>query len=311
MSEYVLLKDLPDADKGTKFIKRDDFYFYESKTKLDSWYHPNAIEGNLLWFQEVKPKDERIEVGKMACKEGEHGKWYLQFKTNKHIHYDKAVDLCNVMERHLNGEMNNSAPKPIPIPEYEILSLVTENIGKIDAVGLNEEQIKIHLKYSFHIFSVRRISDSEVFSVGDTHGGISYKEREILGFFIEDGKMMIKQTGGNTGLKFATKAPSRTPLFKDFLGNDVFEGDDVWHVFNDLTPECNAGFKSKWQPNHSKENYSNNCGNEYYNVFKSLESAKEYVLMNKPFISIRELCARLVIPDKSDLIALAKEKLKL
>jgi len=51
---------------------------------------------------------KRIKVGKMSCREGEQGfgemKWNLQFKTNTHIHYDKAIELCNLLETFLNNE---------------------------------------------------------------------------------------------------------------------------------------------------------------------------------------------------------------
>lgn len=76
---------------------------------------------------DTKEKEIRIKVGKFYCNEGEPGygdmKWNIQFKTNKHIHYDKSVELCNLLERYLNGEMNNPAPsnqQGISLLEYLI-----------------------------------------------------------------------------------------------------------------------------------------------------------------------------------------------
>ena len=70
--------------------------------------------GWLIPLTEPSIVPERIKVGKMCCIVGGEGygemKWDLRFKTNKYIHYDKSVELCNLLERYFNGEMDNPAP---------------------------------------------------------------------------------------------------------------------------------------------------------------------------------------------------------
>lgn len=114
--KYRLLKDYVTPSftfkKGTPVCYSGGIYMVGSEA-----YTERGISELKDWFEEVieQPKQERIKVGKMSCLEGKPGygkmKWNLQFKTNKHIHYEKAIDLCNLLERYLNGEMDNPAPR--------------------------------------------------------------------------------------------------------------------------------------------------------------------------------------------------------
>ncbi len=126
---YTLLKNLPQCNAGTTFEKyKEDAVDYMA-VGIETWnsglckdrpfyLDDSVVENNPEWFEEVKQPlpstPERIKVGKMSCSEGEQGygemKWNLQFKTNKHIHYDKSIDLCNLLERFLNGDMDNPNP---------------------------------------------------------------------------------------------------------------------------------------------------------------------------------------------------------
>lgn len=102
-------------DEIRQAISRFNDFHQHKKLCPQEWLDEKHELEKWLWeFNKSKQspvKEERIEVGKMFCREGEEGygkmKWNLNFKTNKHIHYDKAIDLCNLLERYLNGEMDN------------------------------------------------------------------------------------------------------------------------------------------------------------------------------------------------------------
>jgi len=108
---YRLLKDLPDAEIGREFVYNKTYnkYFLDGNVLGSNW-DTEWVENNPTWFTEVlpvsEPVTEKIKVGKMCCIVGGEGygemKWDLRFKTNKHIHYDKAMKLCNALESALN-----------------------------------------------------------------------------------------------------------------------------------------------------------------------------------------------------------------
>ena len=69
----------------------------------------------------------------------------------------------------------------------------------------HEHQIKDCARTKIH--SVKRLSDGEVFTIGDEHNGFSYHNRKIISFEIDNNEMYIKQWGGSTKLKDAKQIP--------------------------------------------------------------------------------------------------------
>jgi hypothetical protein len=106
--------------------------------------------------------------------------------------------------------------------DYEILSQVTK-YNPLD--DYKASGTKIH--------SVKRLSDGEVFTVGDLITGHSYTDvRVIEKIKIRyDGSIELEQKHGDTKLAYATKA--KNPIFLTHDGKDIFEGDKVWHVNKD------------------------------------------------------------------------------
>lgn len=211
-------------------------------------------------------------------------------------------------------------------PEYEILSFYYQT-GKRNLaykisngyfvhdtcpIGKEEEM----LKSAWSIHSVKRLSDGETFCVGDKVF-IGGDNLEIKSFCVSDGIMYI-ETPKNNMWAFANIAKARTALFTTEDGKDIFEG-DVWtsvqkSTFDILTP-C----------------YFKHTRPEKWLAFSTYEAAKEYVLNNKPCLSLNELISEIRktcdgsysndfqdwdLPRKADEIinpisALVKEKLKM
>jgi hypothetical protein len=207
----------------------------------------NAHYWNHNWFH---PKDFPEFWEEVVEKDYE----ILSFKQNSRIEdLWEAVDITNEKFARKSGQMFCTSPYTL-------------------------EEILNNPLYSIH--SVKRLSDGEIFTIGDKITGFTYNEpREIKGFTISQHILNINQSEGRTELEYAKKV--KKPLFTTEDGVDIYERDLVTPVNLDTlkihaTTPINTGESLKY-------------GN--YKYFSTEEKAEEYVLMNKPLnISIKELC---------------------
>lgn len=151
----------------------------------------------------------------------------------------------------------------------------------------DDETIFLNSK-SFEIHSVRRLSDSEIFTVGDvvdTVGYNGYPHKPIKRFFIGSYNVLYIQwdegKGSNDGCMSINAIQKSTP--KKILGTThdgkvCYEGDTfaLMAVAKD--------FSSWWL------NVPSASWNPEYKYFADEEKAKEYILANKPIqVSYNEL----------------------
>ena len=93
----------------------------------------------------------------------------------------------------------------------------------------------------FKIYSVKRLSDGEVFSVGDLHTGSQFDDpREILEIIESDGEIIFYQKRGNTNLDKAKKV-TRTPILTTEDGVEQIEKD--YEILDVTLKHCNPTFK--------------------------------------------------------------------
>ena len=229
------------------------------------------------WYPSL-PKD--WEIG-MELGQGDRGKysWYSP---------------CNV--RYCYGgisreEVENYSEfwQEVVEKDYEILSfsknLSTEvvKVSKID-LALSVEEFFKNVCWSIH--SVKRLSDGEVFTIGDKinhyaeykKDEFSTKEWIILRiYFIEPNRLAFYVGKGlNLGIKNISKG--KQPLFTTEDGVEIFEGDE-YEVVNKntfFTHSCTC------------DKYSNIKEKDFIK-FSTKEAAKEYILMNNPCLSISEI----------------------
>lgn len=196
--------------------------------------------------------------------------------------------------------------------DYEILSYKNPTTDvtfrKIEANKLLSDNGNIYSLDSlsikdFHIYSIKRLSDGEVFTVGDRIENGSYVFKLLkIEFesapadkgtgklsFINDSKVLGKWLD----LKNFKKV--KTPLFTTEDGIDIYGDNTVWLVY-----------KKEFL-------YSTYCckQNSYLSglascikVFSTKETAEEYVLMNKPCLSIND------VMTSQDGLIFAEKKLK-
>jgi len=127
------------------------------------------------------------------------------------------------------------------------------------------------------ILSVKRLSDGEVFTVGDLITGQSYADARVIEKIKirYDGSIELEQKHGDTKLVYATKA--KQPLFITHDKKDIFAGDKVWWV-NKKTFEFDY-----FVPTPSVTFFS-----DLNTYFLTREEAEDYIIENKPALSIKE-----------------------
>jgi len=193
--------------------------------------------------------------------------------------------------------------------DYEILSFlnpdgtkmyVGKNISKCwylhNGIHNIDRDMDWMIKNNYIIESVKRLSDGEVFTIGD-----KLHFNEIISEFIIDNSY-----GGGIAAKFIEKSKmfsinvlqkiTKTPLFTTEDGVEIFEGDSYVKLNNYSDWSIVTGFNA----HGFQEDYKGL-------KFSTKEKAEEYIINNKPCLSLVD-----VIKDLHDLVSVfaIKEKVK-
>ena len=157
--------------------------------------------------------------------------------------------------------------------DYEILQYVRKDRQSYSS---KRRGGKDHEK-DWNIFSVKRISDGEVFSIGNSITGATYKDpRKIEEIILEgDDEIALGQGKGYTELVDAVKC--KTPLFLTNDGVEVFIGDIVYVVQSSLN-----GIDKIMVANFRPEDYPT------MKVFSTNKAAEDYIIKNKYALSIED-----------------------
>jgi hypothetical protein len=94
---YVLKKDFPGADAGTKFHLQGDHYYWKTRTEGDRWMEKKLVENNPEWFEEDTFKVIRLEPAHRV----NAGGYY--FDTNRPIPKNAFTAVICAIENVLNG----------------------------------------------------------------------------------------------------------------------------------------------------------------------------------------------------------------
>lgn len=135
---------------------------------------------------------------------------------------------------------------------------------------------------NLQINSVKRLSDGEVFTVGDEvtvidDGGKEFKST-IHHFTYTSGVDIIDvyftQQTTAYNIVYLKIEKAKQPLFKTNDGVDVFEGDEVWVI------TCDYSGINKYKAEDLSRLSS---------CFSTRKKAEEYILMNKPCLSVNDV----------------------
>jgi hypothetical protein len=208
-----------------------------------------------------------------------------------------------------------------PKVEWEIVRVrnkyhnthVTHNLVEIDGRKFindqNYDYVLNCLEHKYTIESVRRLSDQEVFSIGDEVEAKYWGRQTIVGFdVLSNGGLVNFATCRNpiTDLKKVTKP---IPLLVTEDGVEIFDRNEVVY---------SVCAKGQWEENYTKAHYALNRSSAWKN-FSSKEKREDYILTNRPLLSIVDLIYAfpnnvLIMPNNKNgsidlLRKLAKEKL--
>jgi hypothetical protein len=158
--------------------------------------------------------------------------------------------------------------------DYEILSLYN-NVNPSFIIN-GKIEINIWLKgfdtENWSIHSVKRLSDFEIFTIGD-----KLNKSYISNILLQQDTIWLMCQGDSINSKLNDAIKIKQPLFITEDGVDIFEGDYYYPV------EKTYYFLHEKQTN-------NHCTNDdKFWIFSTKEKAEEYILMNKPCLSLQEI----------------------
>jgi hypothetical protein len=189
------------------------------------------------------------------------------------------------------------------VKEYDdsgaFLSKVDINHSSHEELGFNgKKDSKDYIERQFHIYSIKRLSDDEVFTIGDIIYSGDFKPTKLETITIRDNggiAMWGKYHSNMLGEIGLASCIIKKPLFKTEDGVDIYEGDNYWFI---ILNKANypALVDKEWKPiciqaeNHNPEftheELQKNLGNV---TFSTKEAAEEYILLNKPSFSYNDI----------------------
>lgn len=170
--------------------------------------------------------------------------------------------------------------------DYEILliSLHRSDKPKItNMIGCGNDYILSLLNCDGNkIHSIKRLSDSEIFTIGDkTYDG------KITKFELNNNNSINVFIENVTWIKLDLLIKSKTPLFKTEDGVDIFEGDKLYSICNMLNIKKHRLFNARYDDNTLLNNRI--FFNSDYKHFSTKEKAEEYIIENKPVLSLNDI----------------------
>jgi len=206
--------------------------------------------------------------------------------------------------------------------QYEILSFENKVAGKWINIGLNrfqyEGDLVKHLDFmlssdSNYISSIRRLSDNEVFSIGDkTTKGIITK----IEICDNKGAFGIYTDLHNCWNGSGTFEKAKPVLFVTKDSKEIKTGDEYWYVI--ASDSCVIPWR--WKALHDVANWTHEAMSAKsakkpplgYVQFSSEEKAQEWIVLNKPVLSITNIMGdwEKMEMSKEDLIDIVKRKLR-
>jgi len=197
--------------------------------------------------------------------------------------------------------------------DYEILSIKGNNNTTIYRLVNNIYSARVN-GYNYYItsfpngphgcqiHSVKRLSDGEVFQIGDKFIN-NFNSLSIIHSFAIVGNTIDLQYYSEyrygCPLKDAKKA--KTPLFKTEDGVDIFEGDRFYWV--------NPNFDLQFKPRHGSQSSIPTTDDikKGHKYFSTKEAAEEYILMHKPCLSINDILSIRATRDDGSLRVFGNE----
>jgi hypothetical protein len=190
----------------------------------------------------------------------------------------KVKNLCIEAEPNLNfwEDITNIGN------EYEVLEYT---IGKYGSITINPDWTASE----YYIHKIKRLCDSEIFTIGDKVVTPSGQKFIISEFYMDCNDEHLLCNGEKTGAGHIniTKIKKLNHLFKTLDGVDIFNGDDYFSVnIKDL----------KVNKNHQLDLSNLND----WRIFSTESAAKEFIILNKKSLSLNDIILSEIHNGNSD-----------
>lgn len=263
-------------------------------------FERDAVENNPEFWEKVEEVTVVFDtIEKTYYRQQPNGKWRNYGKLSN-APIDKIEYSISTEEI---GKVRYILPEKMTVG-YKILTMKSEGGTDYNIVNNNLEECIKNYKGGHSILSVERLSDGEVFSIGDkisatddiyvsiyTDGKISeeksgvwaeqYYRAEVTGFKLIDGHLIViydSEVLLGQPIEFVKK---RKLVFTTEDGVDIFDEDKTCWVnrhFEVSSMGKNRGVLPK----------------ENYKYFSSKKAAEEYVIMNKPSLCLKDIVDKAV-----------------
>lgn len=176
-----------------------------------------------------------------------------------------------------NDFTENKMFQPSHYPEF--WELVVEKDYEILDTNIDD-----NLKQTIH--SIKRKSDSEIFTIGDkiqyyNITGEKSHTHVISDITIYENKILLNHNHGTwkSHGDFNKVQKAKQPLFTTEDGVDMYVGDEYWFLIN-MKHLVNLTVLPAHKPSEFKDNMKR---------FSTKEKAEEYILLNKPCLSLQDI----------------------
>jgi hypothetical protein len=335
MKKFKLIKEYPHSPKiGTVIHRRTTGEKYWS-------YDNNAV----VLFEKDSPENYPEfwkELEELCVPVGSYlkistGTYKILSKTDERVVFidvenpQRSLDcLIKAVNKYFESGDWVVCEKPEP-KDYEIFSLIcNKNTGVLfygDIVhlkenfyeGVSKDGISIKFKKSeisnlgkhWSIHSVKRLSDGEIFTIGDKvnwGNNFSTFNFEIEKFYIPEDNILKIYIGGGVNAILKSIQLKKKPLFTTEDGVDIFKSDVFYFVRNNEY--------DNWTIDNMYGQDKDTC--KTHKRFSTEKKAEEYILMNKPCLSVQDIFNKMKEKRKDEsfnnsrlatiLVDLAKEK---
>ena len=287
MRKYKLIKEYPGSPKlGTEIfndeIFKGHYYIYRNGIKtslgtIEPYKYPE-------FWEEVVEDPIVYHIGKSLTDSHPGG------NTPYYIYADRE-SYCkknNIKYFYCKKDCKKWANEQVVEKDYEILSFYHNNklfsklhhrSSKTFPYWSNEGTWVSYDKFC-KIHSVKRLSDGEIFTVGDKvkfQGNGCSDITIILKFELVNNKVHAHSGSASFHINFIHHI--KKPLFTTEDGVDIYKGDKVWYInlhTNNISKNHETVTSKYWD-------FKN------YKYFSTKEAAEEYILMNKPCLSANEV----------------------
>ena len=190
---------------------------------------------------------------------------------SKETMYSKGLGFRNYDWAHV--ETHPEYWEEVVEKDYEIISYFAKDNPKM--ITTKKRGCELHDSY-WKIHSVKRLSDGEVFTVGDRvkvseHGTIkAISSMDLISQSpSRKGGIWITYNSGSSHIIHATKQ-EKQPIFLTYDGKDIFEGDTIWYVN-----------KESLDLDHFRTHANVTFRSDINVYFLTEEAAEDYISRNK------------------------------